>query len=155
MAVGANKTPLVRWLLEHGADPNANLRGETHTPLELSAVVKADLEIMNMLLEHGAKFQGRSVMLLAAAAGRIDMLDKLVSAGASVDALPDNEDVYDNARDRDDWGTPLHGAASNNQVETVKWLLNKGASKTVKNHVRLTPKEVADKRSHLECENLL
>ncbi|KAI0856554.1 ankyrin [Xylaria cubensis] len=155
MAVGASKAPLVQFLLDHGADPNANLRGETYTPLELSAVVDADLEIMALLLKHGAVFRGRSVMLLAACAGRVDMLDMLVSAGASVDALPDNEDVYDNARARDDWGTPLHGAAGNNQARTVEWLLSKGASIGIKNYVGLTPKEVADKKGHSECKNLL
>ncbi|KAI1277757.1 ankyrin [Xylaria sp. FL0933] len=155
IAVGANKAPLVWFLLDHSANPNANLRGDTHTPLELAAVVKADLEIIDLLLTHGAIFQGRSVMLLAAYNGRVDMLDMLVSAGANVDAILDNEDVYDNAREREDWGTPLHGAAGNNQAKAVEWLLSRGASTGIKNHVGLTPKQLADKRGHIECGNLL
>ncbi|KAI1169783.1 ankyrin [Nemania sp. FL0916] len=157
MAVSSNKPPLTSFLLSHGASPNANLRGETYSPLELCALptVHSDISIVSTLLNHGAVFHGRSAMLLAACSGRIDMLQALTSQGADVDALPDNEDVYENAKERDDWGAPLHGAAGNGQVEVVKWLLGRGARKDVRNYRGLVPREVAERKGYGECAELL
>ncbi|XXH01602.1 hypothetical protein Hte_007962 [Hypoxylon texense] len=155
LAVGADKLPAVRFLLDHGADPNANLRGETYSGLELAPIVGASLEIVSLLLRHGALAKGRSAMLFAARKGRVDMMRVLFEAGVSVDEVPDNDDVYDNAKEQVDWGTPLHGAAGNGQSEAITWLLRKGASTDVKNSIGLTPKEVARQRGYSDCGRLL
>lgn len=157
LAVGANKAPLVHYLLSKGASPNANLRGETYSALELASVVNADLEMTTHLISHGSIIQGRSALLFAARAGRVDVLEKLLASSGNADvmnALPSN-DVYDNARERRDWGTPLHGAVGKNQVAVVRWLLGKGADPAVRNHVGLTPKELADEKGYEECSDLL
>ncbi|KAK7959639.1 uncharacterized protein PG986_004493 [Apiospora aurea] len=158
LAVGANKLPLVKYLLDHGADPNRNLRGDTYSALELAAVVDAQLGIFTALVDHGAEVQDRSVMLIAARTGRVDVLEHIhrkVDDPLLIDAVPDNVDVYDNARKKTDFGTPLHGAAGNGQTETVEWLLKQGASSDIKNDSGLTPKEVAAKGGHVKCEKLL
>ncbi|KAI4859378.1 ankyrin [Hypoxylon rubiginosum] len=155
MAVSADKLPAVRFHLDHGADPNANLRGETYSALELAPIANVGLEIVSLLLRHGAVAKGRSAMLFAAQKGRVDMMDMFLDAGVSVDEVPDNDDVYDNARAQVDWGTPLHGAAGNGQSEAVMWLLRKGASRDVKNSIGLTPKEVARQKGYSDCERLL
>ncbi|KAI0172911.1 ankyrin [Hypoxylon sp. FL1284] len=155
MAVGANKLPAVRFHLEHGADPNANLRGATYSALELAPITDVDSEIVSLLLRHGAVAKGRSAMLFAAQKGRIDMMKLFLDAGVSVDEVPDNDEVYDNAREQVDWGTPLHGAAGNGQSEAVMWLLRKGASRDAKNALGLTPEEVARQKGYPDCERLL
>ncbi|KAK8062485.1 hypothetical protein PG997_014582 [Apiospora hydei] len=158
LAVGANKLPLVKYLLDHGADPNRNLRGDTHSAIELAAIVNAQLGIFTALVDHGAKVKGRSVMLIAARTGRVDVLEHLhrkVDGPSLINAVPNNDNVYDNAREQTDFGTPLHGAAGNGQTETVEWLLKQGASSNIKNDSGLTPKEVAAKEGHVECEKLL
>ncbi|KAK6858395.1 ankyrin repeat protein [Apiospora arundinis] len=160
MAVGPDGLPLVEFLLDHGADPNRNLWGMTHSPLELAAVADVQLGIFSALLNHGAEVQNRSVLLNAASKGRIDMLELILlrageNAAALVNALPENEEVYENAYTRLDWGTPLHGAAANGQLETVAWLLRQGACPNIKNYLGFTPKEVAAKLGHSECEKLL
>ncbi|KAK6949193.1 hypothetical protein Daesc_009267 [Daldinia eschscholtzii] len=154
LAVGSDKLPLVEYLLNHGADPNANLRGETYSALELAIITNASLSIISMLIDRGAAVKQRSAALFAAQGGRLDVLKHLIASGAGVDSLPDNEDVYDNAREQDDWGTPLHGAAGNRQVDCVSWLLEAGASRDIKNHNGLTPRQVAEKRGHTECVEL-
>ncbi|KAI3316707.1 ankyrin repeat-containing domain protein [Xylariaceae sp. AK1471] len=141
MAVGASKAPLVQFLLESSADPNANLRGKTYSPRELAAVVNAELDVMFALAR--CHFRGRGAMLVAAHDGRVDMLYQLAASSASVSEAPDNEDVYDNARQQVDWGTLICSVAGNNQVDTIKWL-SKGAIPATKNYVGLTTKEVAD-----------
>ncbi|KAI1475635.1 ankyrin [Daldinia eschscholtzii] len=155
LAAGSDKLPLVEYLLNHGADPNANLRGETYSALELAIITNASLSIVSMLIDRGAAVKQRSAALFAARGGRLDVLKHLIASGAGVDSLPDNEDVYDNAREQDDWGTPLHGAAGNGKVDCVSWLLETGASRDVQNHNGLTPKQVAEKRGHTECVVLL
>ncbi|KAK7964102.1 hypothetical protein PG996_008206 [Apiospora saccharicola] len=155
-AVGRNKLPLVEYLVDHGADPNFNLRGVADSALECATAGNAQLGILTALLDHGAAVQGRRAMLIAARAGRIRVLEHLIREGnASIDAVPDNMDVFGNDRQRIDWGTPLHGAAGNGQTMTVEWLLKQGASRDIKNHVGQTPEEVASKKGYLECEKLL
>lgn len=171
LAVSANKPHLVQYLLSKGSSPNANLRGETHTPLELACVVSADQEIVSLLLAHGSIVRGRSAAYLAAKTGRVDILETLLSpttttnnANASgsgndtinlLNSLPSNDDVYDNARAQRDWGTPLHGAVGANQVAVVRWLLSRGADPAVRNYVGLTPKELADEKGFEECSKIL
>ncbi|KAI0106725.1 ankyrin [Daldinia grandis] len=154
-AVGSDKLPLVEYLLNHSADPNANLRGETYSALELAVIYNASLSIVSLLIDRGAAVEQRSAALLAARGGRLDILKHLISSGAGVDSIPNNEDVYDNAREQDDWGTPLHGAAGNGQANCVVWLLQTGASRDIKNYNGLTPREVAEKRVHAQCVRLI
>ncbi|KAI0853420.1 ankyrin [Daldinia vernicosa] len=154
-AVGSDKLPLVEYLLNHGADPNANLYRDTYSALELAVTSNASLSIVSLLIDRGAAVEQCSAALLAARGGRLDVLKHLISSGAGIDSIPDNEDVYDNAREQDDWGAPLHGAAGNGQADCVIWLLQAGASRDIKNHNGLTPREVAEKRGHARCVRIL
>ncbi|KAF3057363.1 Ankyrin-3 [Daldinia childiae] len=154
-AVRSDKLPLVEFLLSHGADPNANLCDEIYSTLEFAIVSNTSLSIISLLIDRGAVVKQRSAALLAAQAGRLDILKHLISSGAGVDSIPDNENVYDNAREQDDWGTPLHGAAGNGKADCVAWLLQTGASRDIKNHNGLTPREVAEKRGHARCVTLI
>ena len=55
MAVGPSKLLLVTYLLNHGANPNANRRGEINSVLE-TAAISASPKIVWLLLKHGAEF---------------------------------------------------------------------------------------------------
>jgi ankyrin repeat protein len=125
----ANKTPLVAFLLSHGANPNLNLHAEEFTALEMAPKVETDLEITSLLLQKGAVVKGRSSVLHAAQNGRVDIMGKLHDAGGSLNDAPDNPDIFDDRRKQADWGTPLHGATVHGQTEAVKWLLGRGAKK--------------------------
>ncbi|CAJ2503862.1 Uu.00g112560.m01.CDS01 [Anthostomella pinea] len=151
--VSTRKLPLVKYLLDKGADPNRNLT-LNRSPLEL-ACVHADTEILSLLIAHGAETKDRSGLLLAAKEGKTDMIDVLLDAGAEIDALPNNRRVTERVEAEDDWGTALHGAVERNQVQCVQHLLAKGARRDVKNAVGLTPLELAEKKGLTECAELL
>ncbi|KAK8078993.1 hypothetical protein PG994_002800 [Apiospora phragmitis] len=103
LAVGRNNLPLVEYLLDHGADSNFNLYGEVDSALERAAKTNAQLEIFSALLDHGAVVQDRSAMLIGARKGLVHVLEHLLRVGnASVDAVPDNPDVYDRGRQQVD-----------------------------------------------------
>jgi hypothetical protein len=76
MTGGGYKALLIQFLVEKGADTNADLRREICSLLELTAVVNADPDdLMSLLLEHSAAPRRRE-LLLAARAGRVDMLEQ-------------------------------------------------------------------------------
>lgn len=152
--MGADKFPLVKYLLENGADPNANLRGEIQSALEVAAS-SSGLDTIDALIKSGATVKGRSALLVAAREGREDIVNTLLDAGAEVNATPDNEDVYDNMEQMDDWGTALHAAAGSGQNNIVSLLLERGARKDVRNAKGLVPGQVAEMKGHLNCVELL
>lgn len=154
MAVSTSKLPLVTYLLNHGANPNANRRGEINSALE-TAAISATPEIAQLLLKHGAELRNRSALHKAASYGRLHICRLLTDVGDDVNAIPDNEDLFENTTERDDWGTPLYGAAGNGHTECVRFLLERSARRDFRNPNGLTPGEVAQRRGHTECAALL
>jgi ankyrin repeat protein len=78
----------VRWLLDHGADPNANWR-RGFKPLHHALARDNDLAIIELLLDHGAdpalESDGRSAIAIAARRGRADVLDLFRNRGTALD----------------------------------------------------------------------
>jgi ankyrin repeat protein len=136
-----NGLTVVKALLEGGADPNlqlffrpANVRGSTHTrgstPL-IRAATNADLEVVNLLLEHGADatiaMADRQTPIHAVLAGRAseqqarELIRVLHDAGADVNAIAlihHQEEVRG--------GTALHYAVRKRYKEVIKQLASYG-----------------------------
>ena len=123
----------VRWLLNHGADTNAQINNGGWTPLHL-AVWNGRLEIVQMLLKHHADIhaqnsRGEVALHLAVICDHkspfhINILQLLLDHGADV-----------NARDSEG-STPLHYSSSTTfysslvrgSVEDARMLLEHGAN---------------------------
>ena len=111
---------LIRFLLEIGTDPNGDNPG--YTPLIL-AIILNNMEALSLLMEYNVDvfmFNSRQVSAIHMAAynGNVDVVNSLLKAGVP----PDHHDPFTKF-------TPLMAAASSNQKEIVKLLLQNGADK--------------------------
>jgi ankyrin repeat protein len=128
---------IVRMLLDHGANPNmqlffrpANVRGSTNTrgatPL-IRAANGGDLEIVQLLLEHGADAAlytaDRQTPIHAVLAGRtaekqaLELIRILYTAGTDVNVV-----ALVNHREEVRGGTALHNAVRKRYKEVIKAL---------------------------------
>ena len=82
-----DRVPLVRYLFEHGADPNASSCLFTKPGSHLYTATSRDkpVEMIRLLLEYGAQISGSGAVVAAAEHGRIDVLELLLSQGADLD----------------------------------------------------------------------
>ncbi|CAG7926737.1 unnamed protein product [Penicillium olsonii] len=144
-----NNIPLLRWFLDHGADPNAGLaqigndrRGGSSTrscaALE-AAAAHGELDAVGMLLDAGARMEYGVPLHLAAGAclpganphvtrviptrkfdiGRIPIMALLVSRGADVNRKENTQHMVAQY--------PIVHAVMAGAVERVRWLLEHGA----------------------------
>jgi ankyrin repeat protein len=82
----------LRWLLDHGADPNVRCGREQETALHVAARRGQDAEVVRLLLDHGADIQarrgdGRTAWLLARRGGFDALAELLEAAGAASEEL--------------------------------------------------------------------
>jgi putative CocE/NonD family hydrolase len=153
-AVRNKNKDLVHLLITKGAD--VNLSGWDYPPL-VSAVWEEDKAMVELLVNHGAKFDaknkdGWTAFRWAAAQGSRDIVEFFVSKGADVSTfhlaacmgdltrvksfLEQGADI--NAKDELGW-TPLYWAASTSQTEVAEFLIAKGALVDVRTHFNSTP----------------
>jgi ankyrin repeat protein len=91
MSASANEG--VRWLLEHGADPNVPSYASRETPLHRVAAFGRAAPLAHLLLEHGAdptqpRADGRTPHDLAVRAGNTAVAELLRERGAAGDLRP-------------------------------------------------------------------
>jgi ankyrin repeat protein len=82
----ADKDPGVRWLLEHGANPNLPWGEQNDAPLHIAAQ-RWDLSMVELLVEHGAdihqrRADGRTAHTLAELHGNREIAEWLLAHGA-------------------------------------------------------------------------
>lgn len=153
----ADTPDLPRWLLEHGADPNANPRSDPVCSTALEAACSrpsVPADIVSLLLKHGA--MGSLALLVAAWKGNLEALRVLLDEGKEtfgIDVIPEagNPDWALNEY----WGTALHGAAAKGEMACVEFLLSRGARTDIRNGAGLTPEQTAEHFKHKECANAL
>ena len=111
---------MVKFLLEHGADPS--IRDIEGTPLHMAINVKGREDVAAFLVESGVKLQefsfGNTELHLVAIRGLADLVPALVKRGADVNAV--NEYGH----------TPLFYAASLGRRKTAEALIAAGADKS-------------------------
>lgn len=115
----------VRLLLEHGADPDiGSLAG---VPLLVSPLLSysdpTGVSMIELLVEHGADLTAQdtshqTALHRAAEVGNLRLVEKLIAAGAAVDAMSD-------------YGTALHIAQRNSHTPVAESLIRAGADATM------------------------
>lgn len=123
-AIEYNNFEQVRFLLNHGANPNLAVRdgdkGIFISPLT-KAVKEEQINIIKLLLEHKAMIDSTNASItplyVAVKSENIDIVKLLLNNGADANARsPAKDDA-----------TPLEAAVENNNVMIAKLLLEKGA----------------------------
>jgi ankyrin repeat protein len=168
---------LLQFLLENGADPN-RITGQPFTYLT-KAVQHASLKSIELLIKHGARVEQSGAMHTAAEDGRLDVMNLLLEHGANVnEQLTENlsysasyrarkkkekgiiSDVTDalvyRARKKPEgvvisnvrnlgWSreTPLHYSVLDCQVEATKWLIQHGADAEIEDSKGWSAKAMA------------
>jgi len=125
-----------------------NTRGGYHcTPLH-AAVVKGNVDIVTLLLEHGAdvatwNWGNWSPLYEAARRGRLDVIRLLLYHDTDVNF-------------RDDWQrTPLFVASQEGELEVARALLQHGAAVDSRDKNGATPLMLASENGHLDVLHLL
>ncbi|EME80199.1 uncharacterized protein MYCFIDRAFT_177167 [Pseudocercospora fijiensis CIRAD86] len=120
---------LTRWLIRHGADPNARCAWDI-TPLS-AAICRGSLSTIKLMLQCGGDTRFGQLLHFAVERGSPDQLaiiDMLLAFGLSVNAR-----MFENCRTS--WtynkpygmGTALHKAAELGKLDVVTYLLERGA----------------------------
>ena len=92
----ANAFKGMRWLLEHGADPNAPSYEQKERPIHLAAANGWGAELLELLLRHGADLgvqrkDGKTAFELAQLRGNTEAVDWLREHGAGVELSEKDE----------------------------------------------------------------
>lgn len=150
----ANFFRIVELLLKRGAAVDSMEKKNGQSSLVLCAS-RGDLEIMELLIQHGADVNlqdryGLTALHWAARSGHTDIVELLLEKGA-----------YPNPRE--DYGfTPLHEAAENNHPDIIELLISAGADKTMGTRRPFgsfpkgtTPKQLAEIKGLKHLSNML
>lgn len=138
--------------MDHGANPNTRsvrLRGSAAN--ELTPLAAATLMIetfgLEMLLAHGAEMDHTALFAAMSTSYdqsiRVAHMTILIDHGADVNYRTAN------------WGTPLHYAVRRNRREELRFLLERGADRTIRNLLGRTPAELALDRGKLDLFAIL
>lgn len=111
--------PGVKLLLNYGADPNFTQKNDKapHISCLSAAAASGNIEMVQLLCDHGASVNCSMALNAAASRGHIDIVRFLLEKGA-------NPNTADRLRDE----TLLQHACSGYQPETVKLLLEHGVN---------------------------
>lgn len=130
----------MRWLLEHGADPNIPPRPGHNVDLLTLAAATHPPSTVRLLVEHGASVTGTQALHAAATTSaieidegnfeavpsRVEILQLLLEHGADPNEMEADPKAL--GRPRASYtGTPLHRAVKDGSVEAVRCLINYGA----------------------------
>lgn len=126
---------LVKWFLEHGADPNIH-GAKNECPLDVTAY-ECNCAVVELLLQHGATIKDSNALHAAAKSREDDsacilMITYLLDHGADINALEDQGSrQYTKRMDNQESGTALHCAVRARKKECVRFLLECGANPRV------------------------
>ncbi|KAL2865546.1 ankyrin repeat domain-containing protein [Aspergillus lucknowensis] len=148
----SDKIEWVKFCLEHGADPNENLIGDGLRALACAAST-GNIEMVDLMLQHGARLKGSYALVAAAMDGHLEMVKHLLSIGADIDEIgiegPAGDEGYEFM------GSPLHHAATKGYTEMAIFLIDAEANIHLKDLMGRTAEDLALEKNHTEILNTL
>jgi ankyrin repeat protein len=133
---GVDSAEATRVLLEHGADPDVR-SADGLTPLMMAASHIGSVDVVKMLLDHGAKPEG-NVLSRAAGIGDESVMRLLIDRGADHKPLPNDlatrtgcqacVDLLMGMATKDDLNRALQTASRFGVSKTIVMLLDRGAT---------------------------
>lgn len=178
-AVLTRNKPLVRILLDFGANPNQTNNEDDPPPPLWWAAFRGALEPAKLLIDKGANVNGvgsRIPLMAASHGGNLELVKLLVDKGAQVNARnahgtplsaaaeADRTDIMRflmekgadiEGKDVSVHWTPLMRAAAAGSANAMKLLLEKGANPHFRDIWKDTPRSIAEKRGHPNVAELL
>lgn len=149
--VYGNKIDWVKFCLEHGANPNHNLIRGRHALA--GAASKGNIEMVDLLLQHGARLESIYALVEAAIEGHLEMVKYLLLNGADIDEVrikgPAGDECYE------EMGNSLHHAAILGYTEMALFLIDAGANIHLKDLMGRTAEDLALEKNHTEILNAL
>ncbi|MCJ1467180.1 hypothetical protein MMC07_005803 [Pseudocyphellaria aurata] len=149
-------TPVLRWYLAHGADPNISDR--YGVSLLDQAVMWSPLDIVQLLLSYGAKNMHRQILYRATqrSTDRIAVLLCLLDRLHKPDiyAIAPDSPRLSEAQSPCQNGTALHSAAKAEDTKNTESLLMRGEYKESKTEEGLTSGECAENLQKTEVTDL-
>lgn len=141
------KYATIKFLLDNGANPNLASNNK-RTPLYYCIENDIDIEIIKLLISHGAKADcvdssNETLLIKAARSLSVDVVKLLIDNGADVDLMSDYG--FD----------PLSQAVDRRNLEIVKLLVDNGASLDHKYRGDATIFSIVDKEREPEIWNYL
>lgn len=135
-AVDHDRDDVVRFMLEQGISPNTIVNGGDPAlvraiRLDSPAVVDVLLNAKGIEVDTASEY-GETALMLAAFKGNMELVQRLLAEGASVNRIGG-------------W-TPLHYAAAEGHDEIVKLFLEKGARVNVQTYSGITPLYMAARK---------
>lgn len=136
----------VRWFLEHGADPMWRTAGLDRDVCS-EAARKQGVHILQALRDHGADLPKSNALhgaALGQVADRVQVLAYLLDIGFPINQreMEFDEKLFLSWK-YEGLGTALHSAVKGKCVETLTFLLNRGADQTIKDTKDRTPLDLA------------
>ena len=133
-AIHRKNIDLIKYLLHHGANPNARCAAHAGPGHHLRLAAKlSDVKIAQLLLDNGAQVAASGATHMAAQNGDVEMLKLLVKHGGDVNerldvhvgflGRPGSEEAKRRARE-----TPLDLAVRNGHQDAEKWLISQEAT---------------------------
>ena len=119
----------------HGADVNAfsPLSGEI---LLATTARRSSVEMVDLLLQHGAGLHDSGAVVAAAGDGRLDTLSVLLGRGANIREFPPPDRIWNFERDLE---SPLHAAVAARESGVVEYLIKEGAKTNLRDSKGRTP----------------
>ena len=136
---------LMEYLLPKGASPNQDVDMHGGMYALTAAAGDSDLEMLTLLLDHGAVISGSGALILAALCGTEENVKCLLSRGANVNEMV-HLSVHASDQDRlwsEKLAAPLHMAVQENRIGVIDLLLESGADLKLKDGKGRTAAEIA------------